>query len=56
MDRERQHQLNVAVTVSDAQGLAATHRITVLVDDLNDNPMLPGAKTVYLWKTQVVWF
>ncbi|XP_050738703.1 putative neural-cadherin 2 isoform X2 [Eriocheir sinensis] len=52
VDRERHQRLNVAVQVSDAQGHAATHAITVLVDDLNDNPMRPGAKTVYLWKTQ----
>ncbi|XP_050716089.1 putative neural-cadherin 2 isoform X2 [Eriocheir sinensis] len=52
VDREQHRQLSVAVRVSDAQGLAATHRLTVLVDDLNDNPMKPAAKAVYLWKTQ----
>ncbi|XP_050715756.1 neural-cadherin-like [Eriocheir sinensis] len=52
VDREQHRQLSVAVRVSDAQGLAATHRLTVLVDDLNDNPMKPAAKSVYLWKTQ----
>ena len=53
VDREQHRQLSVAVRVSDAQGLAATHHLTVLVDDLNDNPMKPAAKAVYLWKTQV---
>ncbi|KAK8405089.1 hypothetical protein O3P69_001579 [Scylla paramamosain] len=52
LDREQHRELSVAVRVSDAQGLAATHRLTVLVDDLNDNPMKPAAKSVYLWKTQ----
>ncbi|KAK8371878.1 hypothetical protein O3P69_010115, partial [Scylla paramamosain] len=42
----------VEVTVQDAQGLAATHRVTVMVNDLNDNPMKAATKTVYLWKTQ----
>lgn len=54
VDREEHRQLSVAVRVSDAQGLAATRHLAVLVDDLNDNPMRPGAKTVYLWKTQVM--
>ena len=53
LDREQHRELSVAVRVSDAQGLAATHRLTVLVDDVNDNPMKPAAKSVYLWKTQV---
>ena len=53
VDREQHRQLNVAVTVSDAQGLAATQHITIMVDDVNDNPMKPAAKAVYLWKTQV---
>ncbi|XP_063874461.1 putative neural-cadherin 2 isoform X1 [Scylla paramamosain] len=52
VDREQHRQLSVAVHVSDAQGLSATHCLTVLVDDLNDNPMKPAAKAVYLWKTQ----
>ncbi|XP_045101058.1 putative neural-cadherin 2 isoform X2 [Portunus trituberculatus] len=52
VDREQHRQLSVAVQVSDAQGLSATHHLTVLVDDLNDNPMKPATKAVYLWKTQ----
>lgn len=41
------------MVVADAGGLASTHTLTVIVDDLNDHPMKPAAKTVYLWKTQV---
>ncbi|MPC09092.1 Neural-cadherin [Portunus trituberculatus] len=52
VDREQHRQLSVAVQVSDAQGLSATYHLTVLVDDLNDNPMKPATKAVYLWKTQ----
>ncbi|KAK8742325.1 hypothetical protein OTU49_001806, partial [Cherax quadricarinatus] len=52
VDREEHRQLLVGVLVADAGGVAATHTVTVIVDDINDNPMKPGAKTVYLWKTQ----
>ncbi|KAK3859729.1 hypothetical protein Pcinc_034175 [Petrolisthes cinctipes] len=54
VDREEHPLLPVAVLVADAGGLAATHTITIIVDDINDNPMKPGAKTVYLWKPQGV--
>ena len=53
VDREEHPQLLVLVRVADAGGLAATHTITVIIDDINDNPMKPASKTVYLWKTQV---
>ncbi|KAK4300601.1 hypothetical protein Pmani_027211 [Petrolisthes manimaculis] len=52
VDREQYSELEVAVSVTDAGGLAATHIVTVIIDDINDNPMEPGAKTVYLWKPQ----
>ncbi|XP_071534244.1 putative neural-cadherin 2 [Panulirus ornatus] len=52
VDREEHRQLLVGVLVADAGGLAATHTVTVVIDDVNDNPMKPAAKTVYLWKTQ----
>ncbi|XP_069945504.1 putative neural-cadherin 2 isoform X2 [Cherax quadricarinatus] len=52
VDREMHPQLLVGVWAADAQGLSATHTVTVIIDDLNDNPMKPAAKTVYLWKTQ----
>lgn len=45
--------MTAEVTVKDAGGLAATHPVTVVVDDVNDNPMSPGAKVVHLWKIQV---
>lgn len=53
LDREEHRQLKVGVLLSDAGGLSAVHALTIIVDDINDNPMRPGAKTVYLWKTQV---
>ncbi|XP_069159473.1 uncharacterized protein [Procambarus clarkii] len=52
VDREQHPQLLVEVWAADAQGLSVTHTVTVVIDDLNDNPMKPAAKTVYLWKTQ----
>ncbi|XP_050703572.1 neural-cadherin-like [Eriocheir sinensis] len=52
LDREAWSALRVDVVVADAGGLASTHTLTVIVDDLNDHPMKPAAKTVYLWKTQ----
>lgn len=53
LDREEHRQMTAEVTVEDAGGLAATHPVTVVVDDTNDNPMSPGAKVVHLWKIQV---
>ncbi|XP_066988266.1 putative neural-cadherin 2 [Macrobrachium rosenbergii] len=52
LDRETHRTLPVEVVIGDAGGLSRTQIVTVVVDDLNDNPMKPGAKTVYLWKTQ----
>ncbi|XP_071513351.1 uncharacterized protein [Panulirus ornatus] len=52
VDREEHRQLTAEVVVADAGGLAATQPVTVIIDDVNDNPMKPAAKTVYLWKTQ----
>ncbi|XP_042242200.1 neural-cadherin-like [Homarus americanus] len=52
VDREEHRELLVEVLTADAQGLSATHTVTVIIDDLNDNPMRPASKTVYLWKTQ----
>ncbi|XP_064116623.1 putative neural-cadherin 2 [Macrobrachium nipponense] len=52
LDRETHRTLPVEVVISDAGGLNRTQTVTVVVNDLNDNPMKPAAKTVYLWKTQ----
>ncbi|XP_064098213.1 neural-cadherin-like [Macrobrachium nipponense] len=52
LDRESHRTLPVEVVVGDAGGLNRTQTVTVVVDDRNDNPMKPAAKTVYLWKTQ----
>ncbi|XP_064098214.1 putative neural-cadherin 2 [Macrobrachium nipponense] len=54
LDRESHRTLPVEVVVGDAGGLNRTQTVTVVVDDRNDNPMKPAAKTVYLWKTQGV--
>ncbi|XP_042875098.1 putative neural-cadherin 2 [Penaeus japonicus] len=52
LDREEHRQLEVRVRVADAGGVTGTHVLTIIVDDINDNPMRPASKTVYLWKTQ----
>ncbi|KAG7168189.1 neural-cadherin 2-like 6, partial [Homarus americanus] len=52
VDREEHPQLLVQVVVADAGKVAATNTVTVIIDDVNDNPMKPASKTVYLWKTQ----
>ena len=54
VDREEHPQLVAAVRVADARGLATTHPVTVIINDINDNPMKPAAKTTYLWRTQVI--
>ncbi|XP_064120797.1 uncharacterized protein LOC135225392 [Macrobrachium nipponense] len=52
VDREKHHQLDVRVILTDARGLANEQTVTVVVDDVNDNPMKPGKKTIYLYKIQ----
>ncbi|XP_037774327.1 putative neural-cadherin 2, partial [Penaeus monodon] len=52
IDREAQQQLTVLVHVTDAEGLADNTKITVVVDDINDNPMKPATKSVYLWRPE----
>ncbi|XP_066957970.1 putative neural-cadherin 2 isoform X2 [Macrobrachium rosenbergii] len=52
IDREEYPQLTAEIILSDAGGLSTTQPVTIIVDDINDNPMKPAAKTVYLWKTQ----
>lgn len=55
VDREEHRQLAAEVVVADAGRIATTHPITIIIDDVNDNPMRPATKTVYLWKTQVTY-
>ncbi|KAK7075417.1 hypothetical protein SK128_018161, partial [Halocaridina rubra] len=52
LDREECKEIYVGVLLSDAGGLTDIQFLQILIDDVNDNPMKPGAKTVYLWKTQ----
>ncbi|XP_066952072.1 neural-cadherin-like isoform X1 [Macrobrachium rosenbergii] len=52
LDRETHRTLPVDVVIGDAGGLSTTQTVTIVVNDLNDNPMKPAAKTVYLWQTQ----
>ncbi|XP_045132549.1 putative neural-cadherin 2 [Portunus trituberculatus] len=52
LDREEWPALEVNVSVGDAGGMWSSHIVVVVVTDLNDHPMKPAAKTVYLWKTQ----
>ncbi|ROT73963.1 Cj-cadherin [Penaeus vannamei] len=52
VDREQYRELVAEIVMTDAGGLSATQPVTIVIDDINDNPMRPGAKTVYLWKLQ----
>ncbi|XP_064093764.1 putative neural-cadherin 2 isoform X1 [Macrobrachium nipponense] len=52
LDREQHRELSVEILLQDAGGVSGTQGIKVIVDDINDNPMKPASKTVYLWKTQ----
>ncbi|XP_069983512.1 putative neural-cadherin 2 [Penaeus vannamei] len=52
VDREEYKELKVLVEVTDAGGVSETHALTLVIDDVNDNPMRPASKTVYLWKTE----
>ena len=53
LDREEHRLLTVEIAISDSQGLTSTQPVFVVIDDINDNQMKPGNKTVYLWKTRV---
>ena len=53
LDREEYPELLVEVEIVDAGGLSTIQPLLVVADDVNDNPMRPGKKTVYLWKTPV---
>ncbi|XP_068228176.1 neural-cadherin-like [Palaemon carinicauda] len=52
LDREQNRELLVGILLTDAGGLSVTQNIRIIVDDVNDNPMKPASKIVYLWKTQ----
>ncbi|CAL4064457.1 unnamed protein product, partial [Meganyctiphanes norvegica] len=52
LDREQHRSLSIPVAVTDAGGMTQINTVTVIVDDINDNKMKPGQKTVYLWKTR----
>ena len=56
VDREERKQLPIIVRVEDAGGLSSVQTILLVADDINDHPMKPGAKDVYLWKTAVSTF
>ncbi|XP_066961725.1 neural-cadherin-like [Macrobrachium rosenbergii] len=53
LDREANRELQVQIFLSDSGHLNNTQIVTIIVGDLNDNPMKPASKTVYLWKAQV---
>ncbi|XP_068212828.1 putative neural-cadherin 2 [Palaemon carinicauda] len=52
LDREQHRILLAEILLKDSQGLSGNQTISIIVDDVNDNPMKPASKTVYLWKTQ----
>ncbi|XP_071534107.1 uncharacterized protein [Panulirus ornatus] len=52
LDREQVRELGVGVVVGDAGGVSSTTTVSVVVDDINDNPMMPATKTVHLCTTQ----
>ena len=54
LDREQWSELVIDIEVTDAGGLSAVSPIVLVVDDMNDHPMKPGSKTVYLWSTKVI--
>ena len=53
LDREERSEVTVEVVVGDAGGRVASYPVTVVVEDVNDNPMKPGVKVVRVWKVQV---
>ena len=56
IDREEHKFVDVDILVEDAGGLQSIQTVTIIPDDINDHPMKPGAKHVYLWKIPVSTF
>ena len=54
LDREEMREIPILVHLEDSGGISATRTITVIVNDVNDNLMKPGNKSVSLWKTKVL--
>ena len=48
-DREQQKVYNIPIRVEDNQGMAATSVLRLVIGDKNDNPMAPGASSIFVY-------
>ena len=48
-DREEQKEYQIPVRIEDNKGMAATSELRLVIGDVNDNPMAPGASSVFVY-------
>ena len=48
-DREEQKVYTIPIRVEDNQGMAGTSFLTLVIGDKNDNPMAPGASSIFVY-------
>ena len=53
LDREKSPEIIFNLRISDVTGFSAKQQVQIVVDDVNDNKMKPGTKTIYVWKPEV---
>lgn len=53
LDRENGKIRLIPVVLTDSEGMSATVSFSVILKDVNDNPMKPGIKTIKVLRLQV---
>ena len=48
-DREEKKVYQIPIRIEDNKGMAATSILTLVIGDKNDNPMQPGASTIFVY-------
>merc|ERR1719312_257399 len=48
-DREEQKVYQIPIRIEDNKGMAATSILTLVIGDKNDNPMRPGASSIFVY-------
>ena len=48
-DREKQKEYMIPIRIADNKGMAATSILKLIIGDVNDNPMSPGASSIFVY-------
>ena len=48
-DREEQKEYQIPIRIEDNKGMAATSELKLVIGDVNDNPMAPGASSIFVY-------